>query len=82
MKKAKKPVVKAEPRAEYDFRALGPGVRSKYYRRFQAGSNVAVLEPEVAKAFPTSKAVNEALRVMLKVSRVAVGRRRSGRRAP
>lgn len=46
-------------RAEYDFSGA---VRNKYGKRFAAGSNVVVLEPDVAQAFPTAKAVNAALR--------------------
>ena len=79
MRKARKPVVNDDLRPEYDFRALGPGVRGKYYRRFQAGTNVAVLAPDVAKAFPTSEAVNEALRTVLRVTRVTPRRQRSAR---
>ena len=46
-------------RAEYDF---SHAVRAKYAKRFAAGSNVVVLEPDVASAYPTAKAVNAALR--------------------
>jgi hypothetical protein len=49
-------------RDEYDFSG---GVRGKHARRFAAGSNVVVLDPDVAKAFPDSAAVNEALRALL-----------------
>src|SRR5687768_6848692 len=56
-------------RPEYDFSALGRPVRGKYARRFAAGTNVVVLEPEVAKAFPDSAAVNDALRVVIRASR-------------
>src|SRR5204863_4032710 len=53
-----------EVRAEYDF---SKGVRGKYHKRLlKGGSNVVVLEPDVAKAFPDSAAVNEALRVVIK----------------
>jgi hypothetical protein len=48
-----------EMRAEYDFRG---GVRGKYARRFAQGTNVVVLDPDVAAAFPDSAAVNRALR--------------------
>jgi len=48
-----------EMRPEYDF---SEGERGKYARRFQEGTNVVVLEPDVAAAFPTSEAVNAALR--------------------
>jgi hypothetical protein len=48
-----------EMRPEYDF---SKGERGKYAARFQEGTNVVVLEPDVAAAFPTSEAVNAALR--------------------
>lgn len=44
---------------------LGVGVRGKYLKQFQQGSNVVVLQPEILKAFPTSEAVNKALASML-----------------
>jgi hypothetical protein len=43
---------------EYDF---SKGVRGKYAKRYEAGSNVVVLSPEVAKAFPIAESVNKAL---------------------
>ncbi|MCC6196672.1 MAG: hypothetical protein IT518_19635, partial [Burkholderiales bacterium] len=56
-------------RAEYDF---SKGVRGKYAKRLgKEGSNVVVLDPDVAKAFPTSAAVNEALRIVLKAGQSA-----------
>ena len=48
-----------ELRAEYDF---SEGERGKYAARFQEGTRVVVLEPDVAAVFPTSEAVNAALR--------------------
>ena len=59
-----------ELRPEYDFSSLEGGVRGKYYRRFQAGTNIVRLEPDLAKAFPTDEAVNEALRTVVRASRV------------
>ena len=53
-------------RAEYDFRG---GVRGKYAKRFARGTNVVVLEPDVAVAFPTANAVNAALRKLLVAQR-------------
>ncbi len=46
---------------EYDF---SHGVRGKYARRYQRGTNVVVLEPDVAKAFPSAVAVNSSLRAL------------------
>ena len=50
---------------EYDFTG---GVRGKYAKRFAAGSNVVVLDPDLAKRFPDSKAVNQALRSLVEVA--------------
>ncbi len=56
-------------RAEYTF-DYSKAVRGKYYRRLlKEGANVVVLEPDVAKAFRNSTAVNDALRSLLKVAR-------------
>jgi len=58
-------------RAEYNF-DYSKAVRGKYYKKIlKEGANVAVLEPDVAKAFPTSAAVNDALRVVLKAGQAA-----------
>jgi len=45
--------------------------RGKYASRVHAGSNVVRLDPEIASAFPTSEAVNEALRTALKAAKNA-----------
>ncbi len=70
-----------EMRPEYDF-DYSKGVRGKYYKKLlKEGSNVVVLDPDVAKAFRTSKEVNEALRSLLDVIRATrqAARRSSGR---
>lgn len=60
-----------EMRPEYNF-DYSKAVRGKYYRRIlKEGSNVVVLEPDVAKAFPNSAAVNDALRVVLQAGQAA-----------
>ena len=66
MKKAKS--TDDEMRAEYRREDLGRGVRGKYYAAYQEGSNLVLLNPDVAKAFPTSEAVNEALRGLLRLT--------------
>ena len=59
-------------RAEYNF-DYTKAVRGKYYRRIlKEGANVVVLEPDIAKAFPNSDAVNDALRVVLEAGRSIV----------
>jgi hypothetical protein len=54
-------------RDEYDFTK---GVRGKYAKRFEEGTNLVLLEPEVAKYFPTAQAVNTALRSLIAVGKV------------
>jgi hypothetical protein len=55
-------------RNEYDFARLGGGVRGKYAERYRAGTNLVRLDPDVAKAFPTEEAVNEALRLLIQIA--------------
>ena len=51
-----------EMSSEYDFSI---GVRGKHHEEYQRGTNVVVLEPEVARVFRDSKAVNRALRMLI-----------------
>jgi len=65
--KVKSPAENDDLRPEYQF-DYSTAVRGKYYRRLlKEGANVVVLEPDVAKAFRNSAAVNEALRSLLKM---------------
>ena len=57
---------RGETRPEYDFRG---GVRGKYASRHAAGTNVVVLDPDVAKLFPDSESVNRALRACGEIMR-------------
>ncbi len=58
-----------ELRPEYEF-DYSKAVRGKYFKRLiEEGANVAVLEPEVAKVFTSSAAVNEALRSLLEITK-------------
>lgn len=52
---------KDEMRTEYRREDLGKGVRGKYFERVSKGTNLILLNDKVAKAFPTTEAVNEAL---------------------
>lgn len=65
MSKPEKKTTADEVRTEYDF---SKGVRGKYATRFARGSNVVVLEPDVATLFPDAKAVNRALRALAEVA--------------
>jgi hypothetical protein len=60
-------------RAEYDFSG---GVRGKYVVKYRSGNNVVLLDPEVAKAFPDSKSVNDALRALVAIAARAETRKR------
>jgi hypothetical protein len=64
MKKA--PDKNNETLREYDF---SKGVRGKYAQRYARGSNVVVLEPDVAKVFPNAEIVNTSLRSLAKIIR-------------
>ncbi len=60
-----------ELRPEYDLKTLlKGGVRGKYAENYRAGTNLVLLEPEVARAFPNEKAVNEALKLVMKLKQV------------
>jgi hypothetical protein len=56
-------------RPEYDFASMPGGIRGKYVERLRRESNIVVLEPEIAQAFPTGEAVNAALRGVLDTAR-------------
>ena len=66
-----------ELRPEYDLRQLLKGaVRGKYAKRYHAGTNLVLLDPDVRKAFRDEREVNEALRLAIELRKVG---RRSGR---
>lgn len=56
---------------EYDLRKLLQGsVRGKYAERFRQGTNLVLLDPEVAEAFPSHQAVNDALRLVIQLTQL------------
>jgi hypothetical protein len=67
-------------RPEYDVSELKNPVRGKYYRRAMTASNLVLLDPDVARAFPDSAAVNDALRMLVRVARAKVHRGKRARR--
>jgi hypothetical protein len=67
MKKANQ--TKDDMRPEYDFATMKGGVRGKYVERLRRESNIVVLDPEVAEAFPTGDSVNAALRGILNTTK-------------
>ena len=62
-----------ELRPEYRREDLGEGVRGKYFESYQKGTNLVLISPDVAKAFPTEKAVNEALRSLIDLAQKSTG---------
>ena len=56
-------------RAEYDFSKLGEPVRGKYSKRFYEGTNLILLDKDVAQAFPDERSVNEALRLLMTLAK-------------
>ena len=67
----KKTKLNDELRPEYDMKSLlKGGVRGKYATRYRTGTNLVLLEPEVAIAFPNEKAVNEALKLVMRLKKV------------
>lgn len=77
MNKAKKSHADAL-RTEYKRSDFGVLVRGKYIQRLRKGSNVVVLEPDVAKLFPDAASVNAALRALGEIAkRTGTSRRRS-----
>lgn len=60
-------------RPEYDLKTLlKGGVQGKYAKRYREGTNLVLLAPDVARAFPTEEAVNEALRLVLRMAQIPV----------
>jgi hypothetical protein len=69
-------------RPEYRREDFGPMVRGKYAARLKESSNVVVLDPEIAEAFPNAKAVNDALRGLLELARASAYRSSSSPSTP
>jgi hypothetical protein len=64
-----------ELREEYDLSQLKGGVRGKYYKRATAGTNLVLIDPELAALFPDSESVNLSLRLLADTARTALPRR-------
>ena len=67
-----------ELRPEYDLsRLLEGGVRGKYAERYRQGTNLVLLAPDVAEVFPDEEAVNEALRLVIRLANISTTHRQS-----
>jgi hypothetical protein len=82
MKKAPTNKKVDELRPEYDLSKLKGGVRGKYYERARAGTNLVLIEPDLANVFPDTDSVNRALRLLADTAEAAAGHTRRVRRAP
>lgn len=60
-------------RAEYHREDLGRSVRGKHFESYQKGTNLVLLSPDVAKAFPTEEAVNDVLRSLINLAHQSIG---------
>ncbi|NET55636.1 MAG: hypothetical protein F6K47_05540 [Symploca sp. SIO2E6] len=69
MKKVFETEMADDLRPEYDFAQMEGGVRGKYVERYRQGTNLVLLDPDVAQAFPNDEAVNEALRLLIQVAK-------------
>lgn len=68
MKKEVENEMEDELHAEYDFTQMEGGIRGKYVERYRSGTNLVLLDPDVARSFPNDAAVNDALRMLIQVA--------------
>ncbi|MEO8436729.1 MAG: hypothetical protein ABI596_17660 [Pyrinomonadaceae bacterium] len=64
---------------EYDLSQLKGGIRGKYYRQATAGTNLVLIEPDLANVFPDTESVNRALRLLADTASSATGKTRRGK---
>ncbi|MGD0500628.1 MAG: hypothetical protein ABSC23_19585 [Bryobacteraceae bacterium] len=82
MKKASAKRLDSDLRPEYDLSQLKGGVRGKYYRQAAAGTNLMLIEPELAEVFGDAESVNRALRLLVDTAEAVAGPARRRRGAP
>jgi hypothetical protein len=75
MKKTSPKKNKDDLRQEYDLSQLQGGVRGKYYREATAGTNLVLIEAELASVFPDSESVNRALRLLADTAQSATAKK-------
>lgn len=74
-----KTVKHEEIRKEYKREDLGQGIRGKYFSEYKKGTNLVLLSPDVATAFPDDASVNNALRSLMKIARQTTGLSKASR---
>lgn len=82
MRKESPGAIDDELRPEYDLSQLKGGVQGKYYRQATAGTNLVLIEPDLAQAFPDEESVNRASRLLLTAANAATTSSRRRRAAP
>jgi hypothetical protein len=83
MKKKSKGEKADDLRPEYDLRALlKDGVQGKYAGRFRKGTNLVLLDRDIAEAFPSDEAVNTALRLVIQLKKLPRSEKRSVPKEP
>jgi hypothetical protein len=80
MKKASSKKQVDELRPEYDLSKLKGGIRGKYYEQARAGTNLVLIEPDLASVFPDTDSVNRALRLLADTAEAAAGHTKHVRR--
>ena len=70
MKKSSAKAMNDNLRPEYDLTKLKGRIRGKYYEKAKAGTNLVLIDPDLAQAFPDTDSVNHALRLLVHVSSV------------
>ena len=80
MKKVSPKVSADELRPGYDLSGLKGGIRGKYYRQAAGGTNLVLIEPELAEVFADTESVNRALRLLVDTARAAGAVRRGRKR--
>jgi len=68
MKRKAKKKIDNDLRTEYDFASMKGGIRGKYAKRYHTGTNLILIDPELAEAFPTEASVNDTLRAVLRIT--------------
>lgn len=68
-----KTIKQEDMRKEYKREDLGKGIRGKYLQEYKNETNLVLLSPDVAAAFPDDDSVNEALRSLLKIAKQSFG---------
>jgi len=83
MKKKSQDAVDDDLRPEYDLRQLLRGAeQGRYAERFRKGTNLVLLEPDVAAVFPDEQSVNEALKLVIELTKIPSTKKKALKEPP